>query len=99
MQTFGSRLKKKEDGFISAEGSATQIGTLTYSVGYTAESKEETQGRECGKRAQQTARKDCSDDNYGNGSIFMFENIFILKVLAYLNFFLKISNLQMYQEN
>ena len=37
MQTFGSRLKKKEDRFISAEGSATQIGTLTYSVGYTAE--------------------------------------------------------------
>lgn len=71
------------------KASATQIGTLTHSIGHTAEKQRGDTGREGSKRAQETARKGCSDDNYGNRSIFMFENIFILQVLAYLNFFKK----------
>lgn len=69
-------------------------------LGTQLKSKEKTQGRGCGKRAsqraQQTSRKSCSDDNYGNRSIFVFENIFIIKVLAYFKLFFLISNLQMY---
>lgn len=89
--------KKKEDGFISAEAVPLRLVPNLRALGTQLKSKRKHKEESAG-RAQQIARKDCSDDNYGNGSIFMFENIFILKVLAYLNFFFNFQP-QMYQEN
>lgn len=88
------------DGVISGEGSTAQIGTQNNSVGYTAEKQRENKRKRVWEESEPEStaniKENCSDDNYGNRSIFVFENIFIIKVLAYFKLFFLISYLQMY---